>query len=43
MDNVIQEKVNQWLTGNYDQETKDAIIKMQAENPPNLPKVFIKV
>ncbi len=40
MDNVIQEKVNQWLTGNYDQETKDAIIKMQAENPSELAEGF---
>ena len=33
MDAVILSKVNNWLTGNYDQETKDEIIRLQKENP----------
>jgi phosphoglucomutase len=36
MDAVIQSKVNNWLSGNYDQETKDEIIRLQKENPDEL-------
>ena len=36
MDAVILAKVNNWLTGNYDQETKDEIIRLQNENPDEL-------
>ena len=33
MEAVIQERSTNWLTGNFDVATKDAIKKMQAENP----------
>lgn len=41
MDN-IREKVQVWLDGNYDQQTKDAILKMQQENPSELEESFYK-
>jgi phosphoglucomutase len=40
MDAVILAKVNNWLTGNYDQETKDEIIRLQKENPDELTDCF---
>ncbi|MFT3903736.1 MAG: phospho-sugar mutase [Niabella sp.] len=40
MDNAIQQKVNQWLTGNYDQETKNEILRLQKENPNELVESF---
>src|SRR5450432_3204814 len=40
MDAVILEKVNNWLTGNYDQETKNEIIRLQKENPGELTESF---
>src|SRR5579871_2504411 len=40
MDAAIQEKVNRWLTGNYDQETKDEITRLQKENPNELTESF---
>lgn len=40
MDAVIQEKVNVWLTGPYDQATKDEIIRLQKENPDQLTDSF---
>ncbi|MBS1600095.1 MAG: phospho-sugar mutase [Bacteroidetes bacterium] len=42
MDNVIQEKVNVWLNGNYDQETKNQIILLQKENPAELTESFYR-
>jgi phosphoglucomutase len=40
MDAAIQEKVNGWLNGNYDQETKDEILRLQKENPTELTESF---
>jgi phosphoglucomutase len=40
MDAVILAKVNNWLTGNYDQETKNEIIRLQKENPAELTDSF---
>ena len=40
MDSAIQQKVNQWLNGNYDQQTKDEIQKLQNENPTDLADSF---
>jgi phosphoglucomutase len=40
MDAVILSKVNNWLTGNYDQETKDEIIRLRKENPDELADSF---
>lgn len=40
MDSAIQQKVDQWLQGNYDQETKDAILKLEKEDPKELTDAF---
>ena len=40
MDIAIQEKVNRWLNGNYDQATKDEIQRLQKENPQELLEAF---
>src|SRR6201989_1136454 len=42
MDTAIQEKVNNWLNGNYDQATKDAINQLQKDNPDELADAFYK-
>jgi phosphoglucomutase len=42
MDAAIQAKVDTWLSGNYDQETKDYIRKAQAENPDDLMEGFYR-
>ena len=42
MDAAIQEKVNKWLEGNYDEATKSAIQKMQTENADELADAFYK-
>jgi phosphoglucomutase len=40
MDAAIQEKVSAWLNGNYDQETKNAILQLQHDNPNELIESF---
>jgi phosphoglucomutase len=40
MDATIQAKVDRWLTGNYDEATKEAIRKQQTENPDELADAF---
>lgn len=42
MEAIIQEKLEKWLNGNYDEATKEAIRKMQAENPAELTESFYK-
>ncbi|HMH23086.1 MAG TPA: phospho-sugar mutase [Puia sp.] len=42
MDAAIQEKVNLWLNGNYDQATKDEIIRLKQENPAELTESFYR-
>ncbi len=42
MDAAIQERVNGWLNGNYDQATKDAIKQMQTEKPDDLADAFYR-
>ncbi|ANH80598.1 phosphoglucomutase [Niabella ginsenosidivorans] len=39
MDKEIQQKADQWLQGNYDQETKEAVKKLQ-EDPKGLTEAF---
>ena len=42
MEAKIQENVNAWLNGQYDQETKAAINKLQQENPTELADSFYR-
>ncbi len=42
MQNSIQEKVNIWLAGNYDEATKEGIREMQAHQPEELADAFYK-
>ena len=42
MDQNIQQKINNWLSGNYEQSVKDAIVKLQTENPDELADAFYK-
>lgn len=42
MDAAIEQKVNTWLTGNYDEPTKEAIKKLQQENPDELTESFYR-
>src|SRR5271165_5409427 len=40
MDAAIQQKVDTWLNGNYDQATKDEITRLQMEKPEELTDSF---
>ena len=40
MDKNIQQKIDNWLAGNYEQSGKDAIIKLQKDNPDELADAF---
>ena len=42
MDAAIQDKVNTWLKGNFDQATKDDITRLQKENPKELEESFYR-
>lgn len=42
MDTAIQAKADAWLNGNYDKDTKDAIKKMEKENPEELTEAFYR-
>lgn len=42
MDAAIQEKINVWVNGNYDQATKDAISRLQSQNPDELADAFYR-
>lgn len=42
MDAAIQEKVDTWLNGNYDQATRDEIKGLQQENPKELEESFYR-
>ena len=42
MDAAIQEKLDLWLKGNYDQATKDEITRLQQENPNELTESFYR-
>jgi phosphoglucomutase len=42
MDAAIMEKVNTWLNGNFDQQTKDEIVRLQKENPDQLADAFYR-
>ena len=42
MDDAIQDKVNTWLKGNFDQTTKDEITRLQKDNPKELEESFYR-
>lgn len=42
MENAIISKINSWLKGSYDQETKDEIVRLERENPEELTESFYK-
>lgn len=42
MDAAIQEKIALWLSGNYDQTTKDEVTRLQKENPNELTESFYR-
>ncbi len=42
MDAAIQANVNTWLNGNYDQDTKNQILALQASNPDELADAFYR-
>src|SRR5215813_2299916 len=42
MDASVQERVNKWLQGNYDQATKNEILQLQKENPTELIESFYR-
>lgn len=42
MDAAIQQKIDQWLNGNYEQSVKDGIKKLEKENPDELADAFYK-
>lgn len=42
MDAAIQSKVDIWLNGKYDQDTKDEIVRLQKENPSELADAFYR-
>ena len=42
MDAAIQNRVNTWLNGNYDQESKDTILRLQKEAPDELADAFYR-
>lgn len=42
MDTAIQEKINTWLTGSFDDDTKQEIKKLQQENEADLADAFYR-
>src|SRR5678816_2243485 len=42
MDAAIQEKINVWLNGSFDADTKNEIIRLQKENPDQLADAFYR-
>ncbi|MDO6434501.1 phospho-sugar mutase [Flavitalea sp. BT771] len=42
MDVSIQDKAESWLKGNYDQATKDEILRLKQENPTELTESFYR-
>src|SRR5215213_8988296 len=42
MDTLIKEKVNVWLTGNFDDSTKEQVSRLQSEQPNEVADAFYK-
>ena len=43
MDQNIQQKIDNWLSGNYEQSVKDAIIQLQKDNPEKTHPCFYNI
>jgi phosphoglucomutase len=42
MDQGIQQKINQWISGNYEQSVKDEILRLQKDHPDDLVDAFYR-
>ncbi len=42
MDQGIQQKIDQWISGNYEQSVKDEILRLQKDQPDELADAFYK-
>src|SRR3954453_7623713 len=42
MDKIVEDKINSWLTGNFDEETKSEINKLKNDKPAELEDAFYK-
>ncbi len=42
MDQIIQQKIDQWISGNYEQSVKDEILRLQKDHPDDLADAFYK-
>jgi phosphoglucomutase len=42
MDQRIQQKIDQWISGNYEQSVKDEIFRLQKDHPDDLVDAFYK-
>ncbi len=42
MDAAIQARIDAWLSGSFDQATKDEILRLQKENPADLADAFYR-
>ena len=42
MDQIIQQKIDQWISGNYEQSVKDEIFRLQKDHPDDLADAFYK-
>ncbi len=42
MDQLIKQKIDQWISGNYEQSVKDEILRLQIDHPDDLIDAFYK-
>jgi len=42
MDQIIQQKIDQWISGNYEQSVKDEILRLQKDHPDDLADAFYR-
>jgi phosphoglucomutase len=42
MDQLIKQKIDQWISGNYEQSVKDEILRLQKDHPDDLVDAFYK-
>ena len=42
MDQLIKQKIDQWISGNYEQSVKDEILRLQKDHPDDLIDAFYK-